>query len=147
MDTSSLLTTTTGIPLSTLELYTTFLSTYSIVILAVIVLEIVAKWRMFTKAGEEGWKSIIPIYNLVVEFKIAGLSPWLILLCLLAVIPFIGSVVIVVLAICERVKLGKAFGKSTGFILGMIFLSTIFDLILGFDSSEYQGTKAVKEEE
>ena len=29
-----------------------------------IVLEIIATWRIFEKAGEDGWKSIIPIYNL-----------------------------------------------------------------------------------
>ena len=25
-------------------------------------LQIIANWRIFTKAGEAGWKSIIPIY-------------------------------------------------------------------------------------
>ena len=27
-------------------------------------LQIIANWRIFTKAGEDGWKSIIPIYGL-----------------------------------------------------------------------------------
>ena len=26
-------------------------------------LQIIANWRIFTKAGESGWKSIIPIYG------------------------------------------------------------------------------------
>ena len=34
------------------------------------VLLIIAHWRMFTKAGEEGWKAIIPVYSDFVLFKI-----------------------------------------------------------------------------
>jgi len=34
----------------------------------------------------------------------------------------------------------KAFGKGTGFAIGMIFLPFIFYAILAFDSSEYQET-------
>lgn len=36
------------------------------------VLQIVVWWRLFEKAGEAGWKSIIPIYNLWTTFKIAN---------------------------------------------------------------------------
>lgn len=31
--------------------------------IAILILMIVANWKLFTKAGEEGWKSIIPFYN------------------------------------------------------------------------------------
>lgn len=37
------------------------------------------------------------------------------------------------------VRLGKTFGKSTGFIVGLIFVPLVFELILGMDSSEYLG--------
>ena len=33
---------------------------------------IVALWKIFTKAGEPGWKSIIPIYNIIMLLKIVG---------------------------------------------------------------------------
>ena len=55
------------------------ISTYSLIILAFYVLIIVAQWKIFTKAGQEGWKALIPIYNVVVLYKIIGLSPWLLL--------------------------------------------------------------------
>ena len=61
------------------------ISTYSLIILAFYVLIIVAQWKIFTKAGQEGWKALIPIYNVVVLYKIIGLSPWLLLLYLLSV--------------------------------------------------------------
>ena len=34
------------------------------------IIQIIAWWKIFTKAGEKGWKSIIPIYNQVILYKI-----------------------------------------------------------------------------
>ena len=34
------------------------------------ILLIVAWWKLFTKAGEKGWKAIIPFYNFYVQCKI-----------------------------------------------------------------------------
>ena len=115
------------------------MATYSIVIIAFYVLLIVAQWKIFTKAGEAGWKSIIPIYNAVILLKICGLSPWLLLICLLSWIPVVGTLAVIGLSIVTMIKLGKAFGRSTGFIVGLILLSPIFELILGFGSAEYVG--------
>ena len=47
--------------------------------LVVYVLLVIALWRIFTKAGEKGWKSLIPVYNMVVAYRIVGMSPWWIL--------------------------------------------------------------------
>ena len=43
--------------------------------LVIFVIAIVAFWKVFTKAGEAGWKSIIPIYNIIILLKIVG-RPW-----------------------------------------------------------------------
>lgn len=115
-------------------------ATYALVLLAFYVLIIVAQWKIFTKAGEKGWKSLIPIYNMVIFYKISGLSPWLLLIYLLAWIPVVGYIAILVLSIVAMVKLGQAFGKSAGFIVGLVLLSPIFELILAFGSSQYIGT-------
>ena len=51
-----------------------FLIVYLILIfvsMAVGILDIVAYWKLFEKAGEPGWKSLIPFYNLFVITKIA----------------------------------------------------------------------------
>ena len=37
--------------------------------IAIGVLTIIANWKIFTKAGQAGWKSLIPIYNIVILFK------------------------------------------------------------------------------
>ena len=102
----------------------------------VLVLGIVALWKIFTKAGEEGWKSIIPIYNTIVLLKIVGRPAWWILLML---IPFVNFIVLVIVLN----DLSKSFGHGIGFTLGLLFFSTIFYLILGFGSSRYVGPGGV----
>ena len=115
------------------------LSQYAIFFVVMIVISIIAQWKIFTKAGEAGWKSIIPIYNAVVLFKIVGLSPWLLLLYLPSAIPIVGALIVFGLTIVMNVKLAKAFGKSGAFAIGLILLSIIFQLILAFGSAEYVG--------
>ena len=115
------------------------ISTYSLIILAFYVLIIVAQWKIFTKAGQEGWKALIPIYNVVVLYKIIGLSPWLLLLYVLSVVPVVGWIISIALSIVSTVKLAKAFNQSTAFIFGLLFLSPIFQMILGFGKAEYVG--------
>lgn len=104
----------------------------AILSLALGVLAIVALWKIFAKAGEPGWAAIIPFYNLYVLFKITWGSGWKFLLML---IPIAN----IVIAIITMVKLAKAFGKSGGFAVGLIFLSLIFYCILAFDQSLYLG--------
>lgn len=115
------------------------LGVYLIIVLAIAILQIVAMWKLYTKAGEKGWKSIIPIYNIVILFKISGLSPWLILVYLLGIIPFVGWIAMIVLTIYQANNLAKSFGKDIGYTVGLVLLAPIFYLILGFGKSEYIG--------
>ena len=106
---------------------------FSLIIGIVVALVMIAgMWKMFSKAGEPGWASIIPFYNAYVLFKITWGSG---IKFLLLLIP-IANIVVVIMT---QIKLAKAFGKSTGFAVGLIFLSPIFYVILGFDSPEYLG--------
>ena len=66
----------------------------SIFAIIVGILTIIANWKIFTKAGEKGWKSLIPIYNTIILFKIAGLSPLLIFVYFASVIPFVGWIAV-----------------------------------------------------
>ena len=109
-----------------------------IVAVAILVLVIVANWKVFTKAGEKGWKSIVPILNTITLFKIAGVSPLLILWYLLSFIPVLGAVICLGITIYVYYKLAKAFGKDAGFVVGLVLLNSIFMMILGFGKAEYQ---------
>lgn len=105
---------------------------YWVLSLALMILLIVAKWKIYEKAGEEGWKSIIPFYNDYILYKIVWGNGWLfLLLC----IPIVNAVISI---IC-MVKLSKAFDQSGAFAVGLIFLPNIFLLILGFGSYTYIG--------
>lgn len=105
----------------------------------ILILQIVAMWKLYKKAGEKGWKSIIPIYNLVILFKISGISPWLIFVYLASIIPFVGWIAALALIIYQSYSLAKSFGKDIGYTFGLWLLPTIFYMILGFGSSEYVG--------
>lgn len=131
--------------------------------LVFIVLEIIAMWRIFKKAGKHGWAAIIPIYNQVTLFNVAGMSGWWTLAviafailgnlaqnisyngdstsgAILSIIAGIGSLV---LFIYTYIRIAKAFGKGTGFAIGLILLNPIFMMILGFGAAKYSA-KALK---
>ena len=103
-----------------------------IVCIALTVLEIIAMWKIFAKAGEAGWKSIIPIYNMYILYKITFGNGLFFLFLLIPVADIIIQI------ICD-VKLAKAFGHGIGFGIGLIFLSPIFTMILGFNDDTYLG--------
>jgi len=108
---------------------------FFVIYAAVIVLVIAGMWKMFVKAGQQGWLSIIPILNTYVIIKLAGREGWWILLFL---IPCVNIVV----AIIVYMDLAKKYGKSAAYGLGLVFLPFIFFPMLGFGSATYQGDTA-----
>ncbi len=106
---------------------------------ALAVFMIVTEWKVFKKAGKEGWAALIPIYNVYVLFEITWGSGWYFLLLFLAIIPILGWIAVFVITVITYDKLSKAFGKSSGFTVGLLFLCPIFIAILAFDSSTYLG--------
>lgn len=112
-----------------------FFATYFYVIFTISIVYIIAEWKIYTKAGKPGWATLIPIYNVIVLLEIVG-KPWYWILLLL--IPGVN----IVLGIWLMHQLSKSFGHGVGFTLGLIFLSFIFILILGFGDSKYVGPAA-----
>lgn len=110
---------------------------YTIISLVIAVLTLVAMWKIFVKAGKAGWKCLIPFYNTYCLYDIAWGNGWLFLLMF---VPCVN----VVVGIMMLFKLAKAFGQGTGFGFGLLFLNTIFILILGFGSAEYVGPQNSK---
>ena len=106
-------------------------STFSIIVeIIVLAVQLVAMWKVYVKMGEPGWKALIPIYSGYVLFKKLYGNGWKVFLLL---IPLYNIYVTIKLYL----DFSKAFGKSTGFAIGLIFLNTIFYCILGFDKSEF----------
>ena len=48
-----------------------FLGFMLLITVVMLVIYFIALWKLFVKAGEDGWKAIIPIYNTLVMSKIA----------------------------------------------------------------------------
>lgn len=128
-----------------------------LVSVALYVLQIIGWWKIYTKAGEAGWKSLIPIYNFYILYKICWETKyfWYTLAAALLSGIFSGiggtictllggllSIAILVLTIMQNYKLAKAFGHGGGYTVGLIFIPWLFVLLLGFGSSEYQGKAA-----
>jgi hypothetical protein len=103
----------------------------TIVWLAVVILVIAGLWKVFVKAGQPGWGCIVPIYNLYLLCKIAGRPGWFVVLYF---IPIANLVVSILVAL----DIAKAFGKGTGFGIGLVFLGVIFFPILGFGDAQYK---------
>lgn len=121
-----------------------FLSAWGLLVLALLVLSIVAGWKIFSKAGEPGWGSLVPFYHSYIEFKIFWGNGWLFLVpivfTLLSAIPVIGvlfTIANIVIVVLSKYKKSLAFGEGIGFCLGLFFLPTIFNLILGL-SEKYK---------
>jgi len=102
----------------------------AIIGLLVAVIVVASMWKIFTKAGEPGWASIIPIYSAIVLLKIVGRPAWWFLLFL---IPFVNIIVLILVCI----DLARKFGKGTGFGLGLAILGIIFFPILAFGDAQY----------
>lgn len=105
---------------------------FTIVMLGITIMMIAAIWRLFTKAGEAGWKSLIPVYNVIIWLKIVGRPFWYVLGLLF---PATAVFVWAVLAFGTA----RSFGRGILFALGTTFLPFIFLPILGFGESEYIG--------
>lgn len=130
---------------------------YLILALVWWILQIIANWNIFTKAGEAGWKSLIPIYGDYVSYKIAWQTSYFWLSFILGIVAsYVSSanlnesifltviatllrIVIAVINIMYCIKLSRAFGHGIGFAIGLILLQPIFLLILGFGSDPYYG--------
>ncbi len=113
---------------------------FILVLTVVALVFIIAMWRVFTKAGQPGWATLIPIYNIYVLLKIAGRPGWWVILY---IIPLVDVVVMILVSI----DVAKSFGQGAAF--GVILLFLLFPLfgigylMLGFGNYTYVGPAAL----
>lgn len=101
----------------------------AIIYLAILALMLVSMWKIFVKLGIDGWKSIIPIYNLIVLMEALKWDLWKIIL-------FLIPIVNIVFGFLLLKDLAAKFGKGIGFAIGLFFLSFIFLPILAFSDAQ-----------
>ena len=115
--------------------------TTSSIAFVIYILTVIAMWRIFSKANEAGWKSLIPIYNFYIFCKIIHYPFWLFLVMIVLIfIPVLWGLLLILIiytAIALNTKLSHRFGHGFLFALGLMFFNTLFLLILGFGPSKY----------
>lgn len=88
-------------------------------------------WIIFQRAGQHGWAALIPIYNVVVLFRITWGSG---VFALLTLIPCAGSII----GIITTHKLSRSFGHGVPYTLGMLFFPYVFYPLIAFGSRGYR---------
>jgi signal peptidase I len=89
---------------------------YLILFILFTVATVAGLWGIFTKAGEAGWKILVPFYNLYIWLQIIRKPLWWYIFLL---IPFI-NVFVILLMIVELLKCFKKYGLGEQ-ALGVIF--------------------------
>lgn len=105
---------------------------FLIIELAIMIAVVAGVWKVFVKAGQPGWAAIVPFYNIYVITQIAGRPAWWIVLFFIPIVSLIAAVILMI-------DVAKAFGKGTGFGIGLALLGIVFFPILGFGDATYQG--------
>lgn len=86
------------------------------------IISLVATIKVYKKLGLPGWGAIVPIYGQWILLKAVDLPGWL------SILPVANGIALIV----ANYRLAGKFGKSAGFGLGLVFLTPIFYMILGF---------------
>lgn len=119
------------------------------------VLQIVGLWNIFKKAGEKGWKAIIPLYNTYTLYKISWSPMWfwisflgsmlgaaLLSFATVTICVVLGAIVELIVFVVRFVALYRlclSFGWGVGkYILTLLFNPIMF-MVMGFDKSVYSG--------
>ncbi|WP_426670759.1 signal peptidase I [Mucilaginibacter sp. McL0603] len=110
---------------------------FVIALIILIILPCIGLWKLFEKASQPGWKSLIPLYNLYVMLRLSGRPNWWAILLLLPGINFL-------VAIGINIDFIKSYGKfSLREQAAFILLSFIYIPKWGFDKeTKYLGPSA-----
>ena len=111
-----------------------------LVIIALAVLVMVARWIVFKKANIGGWESLIPVHNGIVELQLGGVQTYWYFLNLI-VICGIGPLIY---SFWKSIALAKSFGKGTGFGVLLAFFPFVCYPILAFGNAQYVGPQGTQ---
>src|ERR1700744_3698770 len=102
------------------------------ILYVIIVLTIAGLWKIFEKAGEKGWKALIPVYNYYVWLKIVKRPWWWIFIFIIPGVGFMMYMVVsAITATCfQKKKVGEMI------LPGLLFF--IYLPYFGFSKAAFQ---------
>lgn len=122
------------------------LGAFALIIGLIVLAVLVALWKVFVKAGKQGWEAIIPFYNSWILVEIAGLNWWWFLLIIsgtivsLLHIPGLSTLCslanLVAMFFCNY-NIAKKFHQEVGYAILMTLFPFIMYPILGFSDKVF----------
>ena len=125
-----------------------------VILLPIIAFYTIVMWKLLEKAGEPGWKAVIPVYGWYVFFKVIWGNGWYLLLYAivslgnsitrgiidndfspsgwLILLWFLFLAGFITVRVFYSIKFAKAYGKDGGWACGIYFLEFIFAPIMAF---------------
>ena len=124
--------------------------------LLIIIFQIIGEWKMFKKAGKNGWEAIIPYYNTWTLIEISGCKWWYFLISIgssflsfnitlnlndsslnFNLLEGVGTLVNYFIMYSVNYNIAKKFNKDYWYAIGMTLLPFVFYPILGLGKSEF----------
>jgi len=140
---------------------------FGAIFLVIMFVAIIIHWRIYEKAGQQGWAAVVPIYSTLILMDIIHRPrswAWIILglglltsilnalqpstqgqnhqdpNMIISVLQIVAGLTSLYFTVRTMRDLARAFGHGRGFTAGLIFLPFIFYPILAFGDSQYQYT-------
>ena len=107
--------------------------------IAAAIVTLIGQWKLFKKAGKDGYIALIPVYNVIAEMELSGMPIYFWFLNYCSIIPWIGWIGTLAFLIWKDINLAKSFGKSAGVGVLLAFFPFVMYPLLGFGSAEYVG--------
>lgn len=117
------------------------------------ILRIIALWKAFERAGEPGWKALIPVYCSYIKYKLAWIKSWFWYSLLIALIFWviagcipdqqemitnIGCLVTWIIYIVMLFKFARKYGWGVFASVLFVIFYPICVLVLGFGNYPYE---------
>lgn len=128
----------------------TLLVFLSVLAILIWLLLIAGKWKVYGKLGMPGWYSLVPVYadyklcervhrgdgarTFLMAYLIVLICSWV--FCWVDTLGWMLALAQLVMTIIVLNDMSRAFGKETGYTIGLIIFGFVFWTMLGFGASE-----------
>lgn len=128
----------------------TLLIFLSVLAILIWLLPVAGKWKVYGKLGMPGWYSIIPVYadyklcervhrgddtrTFLMAYLIVLICSWA--FCWVDTVGVLLALAQLVMYIIVLNDMSQAFGKETGYTIGLAIFGFVFWTMLGFGASE-----------
>lgn len=128
----------------------TLLVFLSVLAILIWLLPVAGKWKVYGKLGMPGWYSIIPVYadyklcervhrgdetrTFLMAYLIVLICSWA--FCWVDTVGALLALAQLVMTIIVLNDMPRAFGKETGYTIGLVIFGFVFWTMLGFGASE-----------